>query len=177
MTDQSINEMMQVMAVPTSSVADDFDLPASRGFVRMEVANLRALLVASFSALRDEWRTELRDGLAGLRTDIREGDAELGAEIRRAEATMRADVHRFDTGVRAEIKGVESGLRAKLREVRSEVHQIDDRLREFDKRLLRQLLDTSVTVERSYRSIPRWLISIQLATVTVVITLINSLRI
>jgi len=152
LTDTPIDEMMQIMTVLTPTTADDFDLPATRGFVRMELAHLRTVMVAGFASLRNDLRTESKADQAALR------------------AELRAD----HDSLRVEIKADMNALRGELK---AEIRAVDQRLTNVERRLSAQLLDLTVAMERSHRSLLRWFVSAQIATITVVAVLINSLRI
>ena len=163
MTDTPIDEMMHIMTVPTPTTADDFDLPATRGFVRMELAHLRTLMIAGFASLRNELRTESKADQAVLRAELRADHDSLRAELK---ADMNA--------LRAELKADMTVLRDELK---AEIRAVDHRLTDVDRRLSAQLVDLTVSMERSHRSLLRWFISAQIATITVVAILVNSLRV
>ncbi|MEY3576271.1 MAG: hypothetical protein RLZZ88_1414 [Actinomycetota bacterium] len=163
MTDTPIDEMMHIMTVPTPTTADDFDLPATRGFVRMELAHLRTLMIAGFASLRNELRTESKADQAVLRAELRADHDSLRAELK---ADMNA--------LRAELKADMTVLRDELK---AEIRAVDHRLTDVDRRLSAQLVDLTVSMERSHRSLLRWFISAQIATITVITVLVNSLRV
>ena len=144
MTDLQTNEMMRVMTTetPVESV-DDFDAPASRGFVRYEVGKLRTEMIAGFAGLQDAMvkgdaslRQELRDSIGVLRDEMVKGDAnlrqELGDEIVNGDASLRAEIHRLEVGLRQDMASM-------------------------------------------HRSLLRWFVATQIATIGVVAALINSL--
>ncbi|MEY3978132.1 MAG: hypothetical protein RLZZ284_988 [Actinomycetota bacterium] len=151
------------MTVPTPTTADDFDLPATRGFVRMELAHLRTLMIAGFASLRNELRTESKADQAVLRAELRADHDSLRAELK---ADMNA--------LRAELKADMTVLRDELK---AEIRAVDHRLTDVDRRLSAQLVDLTVSMERSHRSLLRWFISAQIATITVITVLVNSLRV
>ena len=101
---------------PAESV-DDFDVPASRGFVRYEIGKLRTEMIAGFAALRDE---------------MVKGDASLREEMVKMEASLRAEIHRLEVGLRQDMASM-------------------------------------------HRSLLRWFVATQIATIGVVAALINSL--
>lgn len=122
MTDLQTNEIMRVMATetPVESV-DDFDAPASRGFVRYEIGKLRTEMIAGFAGLQDA----MVKGDVSLRQ-------ELGDEIVNGDASLRAEIHRLEVGLRQDMAAM-------------------------------------------HRSLLRWFVATQIATIGVVAALINSL--
>ena len=133
MTDLQTNEMMRVMTTETPAESvDDFDAPASRGFVRYEIGKLRTEMIAGFAALRDE----MVKGDASLRQELRDemvkGDASLREEMVKMEASLRAEIHRLEVGLRQDMTSM-------------------------------------------HRSLLRWFVATQIATIGVVAALINSL--
>ncbi|NBN96202.1 MAG: hypothetical protein EBV41_01010, partial [Actinobacteria bacterium] len=74
----------------------------------------------------------------------------------------------------AELKADMTVLRDELK---AEIRAVDHRLTDVDRRLSAQLVDLTVSMERSHRSLLRWFISAQIATITVVAILVNSLRV
>jgi len=174
LTDTPIDEMMHIMTVPTPTTADDFDLPATRGFVRMELAHLRTLMIAGFASLRNELRTESKADQAVLRAELRADHDSLRAELKADMNALRAELKADMNALRAELKADMTVLRDELK---AEIRAVDHRLTDVDRRLSAQLVDLTVSMERSHRSLLRWFISAQIATITVVAILVNSLRV
>jgi len=56
---------------------EEFDSLATKSFVRLEIANLRTVMVAGFGALREEMYV----GHAALREEMKAGDAALRHEM------------------------------------------------------------------------------------------------
>lgn len=122
MTNLHTNEMMRVMTTETPvESADDFDAPATRGFVRYEIGKLRTEMIAGFAALRDE----MVKGDASLRQELRD-------EMVKGDASLRAEIHRLEIGLRQDMASM-------------------------------------------HRSLLRWFVATQIATIGVVAALINSL--
>jgi hypothetical protein len=177
--------MMQIMTVPTPTTADDVDLPATRGFVRMELAHLRTLMIAGFASLRNDLRTESKADQAALRAELRADHDSLRAELKADMTALRDELKADMTSLRAELKADMTSLRAELKadmtslrdELKADIRAVDQRLTDVDRRLSAQLVDLTVAMERNHRSLLRWFVSAQIATVTVVAVLINSLRI
>jgi hypothetical protein len=114
--------MMRVMTTETPvESADDFDAPATRGFVRYEIGKLRTEMIAGFAALRDE----MVKGDASLRQELRD-------EMVKGDASLRAEIHRLEIGLRQDMASM-------------------------------------------HRSLLRWFVATQIATIGVVAALINSL--
>ena len=174
LTDTPIDEMMQIMTVPTPTTAEDFDLPATRGFVRMELAQLRTLMIAGFASLRNDLRTEFKSDQAGLRAELRAYHDSLRAELRADYDSLCAELKADMGALRAELRADHDSLRAELK---ADNRTLDQRITDVDRRLSAQLLDLTVAMERNHRSMLRWFVSTQIATITVVAILINSLRI
>ena len=69
---------------PGAAPDDDFDRPASRGFVRHEVALLRAEMQKEFASVRIEManlRADLQKEIADLRLEIAERLSRLEARL------------------------------------------------------------------------------------------------
>ena len=87
---------------PGTPPDDDFDRPASRGFVRHEVALLRADMQKEFASVRAE--------IASLRTDTQKEFASVRIEM----ANLRADLQKEIADLRLEIAERLSRLETRL---------------------------------------------------------------
>ncbi|MFM7893270.1 MAG: hypothetical protein ACKO8P_05550 [Actinomycetota bacterium] len=67
---------------------EEFDSPATKSFVRLEIANLRTVMVAGFGALREEMFV----GHAALREEMKAGDAALREELKAGDAALRHEM-------------------------------------------------------------------------------------
>ena len=129
MTDLQTNEMMRVMTTETPAESvDDFDAPASRGFVRYEIGKLRTEMIAGFAGLQDA----MVKGDASLRDEMVKGDASLRQELRDSIAGLRDEMVKGDASLRHDMAAM-------------------------------------------HRSLLRWFVATQIATIGVVAALINSL--
>ena len=68
-------------------------------------------------------------------------------------------------------------LTTEITSLRDEIRALCQHLADMERRLSAQLVDLKVAMERNHRSMLRWFVSTQIATITVVAILINSLRI
>ncbi|MFM8265972.1 MAG: hypothetical protein ACKOAI_07905 [Acidimicrobiia bacterium] len=166
MTDLQTNEIMRVMATetPVESV-DDFDAPASRGFVRYEIGKLRTEMIAGFAGLQDAMvkgdaslRQELRDLIGALRDEMVRGDASLRQELRDSIEALRDEMVKGDASLRQELGDEIVNGDASLR---AEIHRLEVGLRQ--------------DMAAMHRSLLRWFVATQIATIGVVAALINSL--
>ena len=140
--------MMRLMATDTSVTAsDDFDAPATKSFVRYEIANLRTTMVAGFGALREELFAQL----GSSREEMKAGDEALRLEIRAVESTLRLEMSHFVATLREEMKAGDEALRLEIRDLRLEMGSMQ-------------------------RSLLKWFVASQAATITVIATLVASLR-
>ncbi len=159
LTDLQNNGMMRLMATDISVTdSDDFDAPATKSFVRYEIANLRTAMVAGFGALREELfaqlgssREEMKAGDEALRLEIRAVDSALRLEIRAVESGLRLEMGNLAATLRQEIQAVDSGLRQEIQAVRLEMASMQ-------------------------KSLLKWFVASQAATITVIATLVASLR-
>ena len=148
------------MTTDTSVTAsDDFDAPATKSFVRYEIANLRTTMVAGFGALREELfaqlgssREEMKAGDEALRLEIRAVDSGLRQEIQAVESTLRLEMSHFVATLREEMKAGDEALRLEIRDLRLEMGSMQ-------------------------RSLLKWFVASQAATITVIATLVASLRV
>ncbi|MFM8015102.1 MAG: hypothetical protein ACKPCO_03365 [Actinomycetota bacterium] len=67
---------------------EEFDSPATKSFVRLEIANLRTVMVAGFGALREE----MKAGDAALREEMYVGHATLREEMKAGDAALRDEM-------------------------------------------------------------------------------------
>ena len=177
MTDLQTKEMMRVMATetPVESV-DDFDAPASRGFVRYEIGKLRTEMIAGFAGLQDAMAkgdaslrdemvksgTSLRDEMVksgtSLRDEMVKGDVSLRQELRDSIGALRDEMVKGDVSLRQELGDEIVNGDASLR---AEIHRLEVGLRQ--------------DMAAMHRSLLRWFVATQIATIGVVAALINSL--
>ncbi len=151
LTDLQTNEMMRVMTTETPAESvDEFDAPASRGFVHYEIGKLRTEMIAGFSGLRDE----MVKGDASLRDEMVKGDASLRQELRDSISGLRDEMVKGDASLRQELRDSIAGLRDEM--VKGDAS-------------LRQEMGSM------HRSLLRWFVATQIATIGVVAALINSL--
>jgi hypothetical protein len=129
--------MMRLMVTDIATAStDDFDAPATKSFVRYEIANLRTTMVAGFGALREELFAQL----GSSREEMKAGDEALRLEVRAV-----------DSALRQEIQAVGSALRLEIRDIRLEMANMQ-------------------------KSLLKWFVASQAATITVIATLVASLR-
>ena len=110
---------------PTTTDIDDFDKPASRGFVRHE-------LVVT--------KMELKQDTANLRTELKQDTANLRTELKQDIANLRTELKQDIANLRTELKQDIADVRLELSNVRAE---IIDRLAKLDRSLWWKL---SITV-------------------------------
>ena len=85
---------------------EEFDSPATKSFVRLEIANLRTVMVAGFGALREEMYV----GHAALREEMKAGDAALREEMKAGDAALREEMKAGDAALRHEMTVLQSSI-------------------------------------------------------------------
>jgi len=80
--------MRAMVADLATTPPEEFDSSATKSFVRLEIANLRTVMVAGFGALREE----IYLGDAALREEMKAGNTALREEIRAIDAALRHEM-------------------------------------------------------------------------------------
>ena len=80
--------MRAMVADLATTPPEEFDSLATKSFVRLEIANLRTVMVAGFGALREEMYV----GRAALREEMKAGDAALREEMKAGDASLRHEM-------------------------------------------------------------------------------------
>ena len=106
---------------------------------------------------------------AGLRAELRAYHDSLRAELRADYDSLCAELKADMGALRAELRADHDSLRAELK---ADNRTLGQRITDVDRRLSAQLLDLTVALERNHRSMLRWFVSTQIATITVVAILI-----
>jgi len=92
---------------------EEFDSPATKSFVRLEIANLRTVMVAGFGALREE----MKAGDAALREEMYVGHATLREEMKAGDAALRDGLAQL----REEMKAGDAALRHEMTLLQSSI--------------------------------------------------------
>jgi len=85
--------------VTTALDPDDFDKPASRGFVRYELVTTRSELREEIAATK----LELKQDIANVRTELKQDIANVRTELKQDIANVRLELKQDIANVRLEI--------------------------------------------------------------------------
>ena len=98
--------MRAMVADLATTPPEELDSPATKSFVRLEIANLRTVMVAGFAALREE----VYLGDAALREEMKAGDAALREEMKAGDTALREEIRAIDAALRHEMTVLQSSI-------------------------------------------------------------------
>ena len=114
---------------PVSDVLDpqDFDRPASRGFVRYELAVTRSELKQDIANVRleiAEVKRELKQDIADLRTELKQDIANIRLEIAEVKRELKQDIADLRTELKQDIANVRLEIAETKRELKQDIADI-----------------------------------------------------